>query len=144
MLSRSESQALTLPIRESLLQLANYMQNVHGVRPENRDKTNPDEMPLASLRRWTVRYGLELRNDDGELFSEDELRVNAKERQYHPPGHDDDADLDTLQEGYDVLKAQRAEILDDTEDDEVATGPTQTVVPEALSVEMVQGMVNRG
>lgn len=140
MLSRSESQALTRPIRESILQLANYLQNVHGIRPENRSKTDPNEMSVVTLRRWAVLYGVEFRGEGGEFLSDDDLRVACIERQLHPPGHDDDADLDALQEGYDALKARRDEILTDTEDDEIASGPTQTIVPDSISVETLSGL----
>ncbi len=142
--SRAEAQALTRPIRENILAVSNYLQVVHGVRPEAREKTNPDLMDLVPLRRWTVYYGLELRDEDGELFTEDELRANAVVRQYHPPGHDDDADLDALQAGYDMLKARRQAILDDLDEDadDIATGPAQTVVPESLSVDVLTGMTN--
>ncbi len=144
--SRAEAQALTRPIRENILAVSNYLQVVHGVRADNREKTNPGLMDLVPLRRWTVYYGLELRDADGELFSEDDLRANAAERQLNPPGHESDANLDKLQSTYDRLKARRQAILDDLDDDadNVATGPAQTVVPESLSVDVLTGMVDEG
>lgn len=142
-LSRAEAQAQTRPIRESILQVANYMQVVHGVRPENREQTSPTGMDLVTLKRWTVAYGLELRDEDGELFSEEELRANAAERQAHPPGREDDAaPLDAVQDKYDELKAAQRAILDDLAEDadDVATGPAQTVVPKSMSAKVLTGM----
>ncbi len=144
--SRAEAQALTRPIRENILAVSNYLQVVHGVRPDAREKTDPGTMTAVRLNRWTVYYGLELRDGDGELFSEDALRANATERQEHPPGHESDADLNTLQATYDMLKARRQAILDDLDDDadDIATGPAQTVVPESLSVDVLTGMIDEG
>ncbi len=142
-LSRAEAQAQTRPIRESILKVANYMQVVHGVRPENRKRTNPADMDEVTLKRWSVTYGLELRGEDGELFTTDELITNAEERQENPPGLPDDAaPLDAVQAAYDKLKDKRQAILDDLAEDadDVVTGPAQTVVPKSMSVETLTGM----
>lgn len=143
-LSRAEAQAATRPIRDDILKVANHLQAVHGVRPENRAKTDPANMDLTTLRRVAVGlFGMEIRGDDGELLTEDALRTNVDQRQQNPPGlPDDDATLEQKQAAYDNLKAQRQAILDDLDDDadNTATGPAQTIVPESLSVDVLTGM----
>lgn len=142
-LSRAEAQAKTRPIRENILQVANYLQVAHGVRPEARDQTDPASMDDKTLKRWSGVYGLELRGENGELFTRDELVANAEDRQQNPPGLPDDAaPLDKVQAAYDELKAAQRAILDDLAEDadDVATGPAQTVVPKSISVDALSGM----
>ncbi len=143
-ISRSQARVEMQGVRADILALANHLQMVHGVRPEDRDRTNPETLEPVRLRRWATRYGVDLRTEDDELRTESDLRAACTERQQHPPGATESMPtLDELQRAYDSLKQRRAEILAEVDETLGIVGPPQTVAPRGVDVEVLTGIIDR-
>ena len=137
MRSRHAIQAELQEARADAISLANHIQARNGVRPENREKTDPANWDEKVVRRWAKRYGLDHTVEDIE-----ELREQCVERQqdaeYGGPS------LDELCGAYEANVAKRDKLREElAELGEGPKGPPQTVNPEGLSVEALTGIVGR-
>jgi hypothetical protein len=135
--SREEILPELLPIRRDLIAMAEHLNDQHGIRPENRDITDPRQMPEQSLRFWARRMGL------GSFLEDDEQAVRswADSRQQSCstagcPG------VDELMRMWGIAR-ERVEVLTlELPPDDPTAGP-QTITPIGLSTDVVTGWQQR-
>lgn len=135
--SRAEVLADLLPIRRDAIGMAEHLNEHHGIRPEDRPITTPDNMDEATLRRYTRRLGFE-RFVEADV---EEMRVWASGRQTvcseeGCPG------VHELMRMWGIAH-ERIEVLQLELPPDDPTGLPQTVRPEGLSTDVVTGWQQR-